>query len=92
VHRTAGQIITLEGGFDNVKVYGASNASIPQAYFNMQKKLLNFKMEIPKLRLSSAYKLKGNFYVDQGHSQMMSFSKKREFPQIYFHKECHKVH
>ena len=61
VHRTAGQIITLEGGFDNVKVYGASNASIPQAYFNMQKKLLNFKMEIPKLRLSSSYRLKGKF-------------------------------
>jgi hypothetical protein len=61
VHRTAGQIITLEGGFDNVKVYGASNASVPQAYFNMQKKLLNFKLEIPKLRLSSSYKLKGKF-------------------------------
>ncbi|XP_070493310.1 circadian clock-controlled protein daywake-like [Chironomus tepperi] len=63
VHRTAGQIITLEGGFDNVKVYGLTNTSIPQAYFNMQKKLMNFKMEIPKIRLSSSYRLKGNILL-----------------------------
>lgn len=56
----------------------------------MQKKLLNFKMEIPKLRLSSAYKLKGNFYVDQGHSLIKVIQQKKEFPQIlFFQKEFH---
>lgn len=59
VHRTSGQIIKLEGSFDEVKVYGLTNATVPQAYINHEKKILNFKMEVPKLRLSSTYRLNG---------------------------------
>lgn len=60
IHRTSDEVINLNGSFSDIKVYGASNASIPQAYLNVEKKLLNFKLDIPKLVFLSNYNLNGN--------------------------------
>lgn len=59
VHRTTGEVITLNGTFDDLNIYGPSNSTVTNAYLNLDKKILNFKLEIPKLRLNSSYNLKG---------------------------------
>jgi hypothetical protein len=60
VDRSQDQFITLNGNLSSIKVYGASNASVSSAHMDLSKKIMQFNLDIPKLRLSSTYSLKGN--------------------------------
>lgn len=62
VDRSEDQFITLSGNLSNIKVYGASNASVSAAHLDLNKKIMHFNLEIPKLRLNSSYNLKGNYF------------------------------
>lgn len=62
VHRSAGQVITLTGSFDDVQVRGPSNSTVSKAYLDLEKKILNFNLDIPRLRLNASYDLKGKFH------------------------------
>lgn len=59
VSRNTGQVVQLNGSFNNLKIRGPSNATVAKAHLNMEKKLLNFDLEIPKLRINATYNLKG---------------------------------
>lgn len=59
VHRSAGQIVTLTGSFDDVQVRGPSNSTVSKAYLNLEKQIMNFSLDIPRLRLNASYNLKG---------------------------------
>lgn len=59
VHRSEGQIITLTGSFDDINVRGPSNSTVSKAYLNLEKKIMNFNLDIPRLRLNASYNLKG---------------------------------
>ena len=59
VSRNSGQVVQLNGSFNNLKVKGPSNATVAKAHLDMEKKLLNFDLEIPKLRINATYNLKG---------------------------------
>lgn len=59
VHRSAGQVITLTGNFNDIQVRGAVNSSITKANLNLDKRFMNFNLEIPRLRLNASYNLKG---------------------------------
>lgn len=53
------EVISLFGSFDNVQVRGASNASIQNAFLDLEKKILKFNLDIPRLKLNATYNLKG---------------------------------
>lgn len=59
VSRNTGQVVRLNGSFNNLKIRGPANATIAKAQLNMEKKTLNFDLEIPKLRINATYNLKG---------------------------------
>lgn len=59
VSRNTGQVVQLNGSFNNLKIRGPSNATVARAYLDMEKMLLNFDLEIPKLRINATYNLKG---------------------------------
>lgn len=59
VSRSTGQVVQLNGSFNNLKIRGPSNATVTKAQLNMEKQLLNFELEIPKLRINATYNLKG---------------------------------
>lgn len=61
VHRSAGQVITLTGSFNDVQVRGPSNSSITKANLNLDKKIMNFNLDIPRLRINASYNLNGTF-------------------------------
>lgn len=57
------EVIALLGSFDNVQVRGASNASVSKAHLDLNKKLLSFNLDIPRLKLSASYNLKGIHFI-----------------------------
>jgi hypothetical protein len=57
------EVIALVGSFDNVQVRGASNASVSKAHLDLEKKVLKFNLDIPKLKLSAKYNLKGIYLL-----------------------------
>lgn len=59
VSRNTGQVVQLNGSFNNLKIRGPSNATVARAHLNLEKKLLNFDLVIPKLRINATYNLKG---------------------------------
>lgn len=59
VSRNTGNVVQLNGSFNNLKIRGPSNATIAKAHLNLEKKLLSFDLEIPKLRINATYNLKG---------------------------------
>lgn len=59
VARNNGQVVTLNGSFNNLKIRGPSNATVAKAQLSLEKKLLNFDLEIPKLRINATYNLRG---------------------------------
>jgi Haemolymph juvenile hormone binding protein (JHBP) len=59
VSRNTGEVVRLNGSFNNLKVRGPSNATVTKAQLNLEKMLLNFDLEIPKLRINATYNLKG---------------------------------
>lgn len=59
VARNNGQVVTLNGSFNNLKIRGPSNATVAKAQLSLEKQLLNFDLEIPKLRINATYNLKG---------------------------------
>lgn len=59
VHRSAGQVITLTGSFNDVQVRGSNNSSITKANLSLDKKIMNFNLDIPRLRLNASYNLNG---------------------------------
>lgn len=59
VSRNTGQVVQLNGSFNNLKIRGPSNATVTKAHLNLEKKQLNFDLEIPKLRINATYNLKG---------------------------------
>ncbi|KAG5682136.1 hypothetical protein PVAND_011510 [Polypedilum vanderplanki] len=63
VNRSEDQFITLNGNLSEIKVYGASNASVLAAHLDINKKIMQFSLEIPKLRLNSSYNLKGGILL-----------------------------
>lgn len=63
VSRNTGQVVQLNGNFNNLKVKGPSNATVAKANLDLEKMLLNFDLEIPKLRINATYNLKGKVVV-----------------------------
>lgn len=61
--RNTGEIVQLNGSFDNLKVRGPSNATVSKAALNLEKKYLNFDLSIPKLRINATYNLSGNILL-----------------------------
>lgn len=59
VSRNTGEVVRLNGSFNNLKIRGPSNATVAKAQLNLEKMLLNFDLEIPKLRINATYNLKG---------------------------------
>lgn len=52
-------VIALLGSFDNIQVQGASNSSVSKAHLDLEKKILKFNLDIPRLKLNASYNLKG---------------------------------
>jgi hypothetical protein len=65
VSRNTGSVVQLNGSFNNLKIRGPSNATVARAHLNMEKKLLSFDLEIPKLRINATYNLKGKVNAEQ---------------------------
>jgi len=63
VSRNTGNVVQLNGSFNSLKIKGPSNATVAKAHLNMEKMLLNFDLEIPKLRINATYNLKGNILL-----------------------------
>lgn len=63
VSRNTGEVVRLNGSFNNLKIRGPSNATVAQASLNLEKMLLNFDLVIPKLRINATYNLKGEVAV-----------------------------
>lgn len=63
VSRNTGQVVQLNGSFNNLRIRGPSNATVARAHLDMEKMLLNFDLEIPKLRINATYNLKGKVVV-----------------------------
>jgi len=71
VARNSGQVVTLNGSFDNLKIRGPSNTTVKRAHLDLEKKLLSFDLEIPKLRINASYNLKGQSQLHM-HMQLES--------------------
>jgi len=76
VSRNTGQVVQLNGSFNNLKIRGPSNATVAKAMLNLEKKLLNFDLEIPKLRINATYNLKGKVV-----SKLKTIFRMLNFPQ-----------
>lgn len=63
VSRNNGQVITLNGSFNNLNIRGPSNATVKRAKLDFEKETLDFDLEIPKLRINATYNLKGNILL-----------------------------
>ena len=63
VSRNNGQVITLNGSFNNLNIRGPSNATVKRANLDFEKETLDFDLEIPKLRINATYNLKGNILL-----------------------------
>lgn len=61
VARNNGQVLTLNGNFSGLKIRGPSNSTVKRAELNLERKMLNFDLEIPRLRINASYNLKGLF-------------------------------
>lgn len=59
VSRNSGQVVQLNGSFNKLMIRGPSNATVAKAHLNLEKQLLSFDLEIPKLRINATYNLKG---------------------------------
>lgn len=59
VSRNTGEVVRLNGSFNNLKIRGPSNATVTKASVDLEKMMLNFDLEIPKLRINATYNLKG---------------------------------
>lgn len=70
VSRNTGQVVQLNGSFNNLRIRGPSNATVARAHLDMNKMLLNFDLEIPKLRINATYNLKGKVVVHQEQFQI----------------------
>nr|XP_014094256.1 circadian clock-controlled protein daywake [Bactrocera oleae] len=62
VSKGSGNLV-LSGGFQNLIVRGPSNATVRRANLDLDKKLLNFELDIPLLRIRAKYNLKGNILL-----------------------------
>lgn len=62
ISRNTGQVVQLNGSFNKLKIRGPSNATVAGAQLNMEKMLLNFDLEIPKLKINATYNLKGKSF------------------------------
>ncbi|XP_055850304.1 protein takeout [Episyrphus balteatus] len=62
VSKGSGNLV-LAGGFQNLIVRGPSNATVRKASLDLEKKLFNFELEIPILRIRAKYNLKGNILL-----------------------------
>lgn len=69
VSRNTGQVVTLNGSFNNLKIRGPSNATVAKAQLSLERMLLNFDLEIPKLRINATYNLKGKVVARSKLSQ-----------------------
>jgi hypothetical protein len=63
VARNTGEVVQLNGSFDNLKIRGPSNATVAKAALNLEKNYLNFDLIIPKLRINATYNLRGNILL-----------------------------
>uniref|UniRef100_A0A1I8MVB9 Hemolymph juvenile hormone binding protein (JHBP) n=1 Tax=Musca domestica TaxID=7370 RepID=A0A1I8MVB9_MUSDO len=62
VQKGSGNLI-LAGGFQNLVIRGPSNATVKRAVLDLEKKILNFELEIPLLRIRAQYNLNGHILV-----------------------------
>jgi len=62
VSRGAGNL-NLQGGFYNLLVHGPSNTTVRRASLDLEKRRLEFDLDIPKLRINSQYNLKGQILL-----------------------------
>uniref|UniRef100_A0A336M7Y7 CSON010873 protein n=1 Tax=Culicoides sonorensis TaxID=179676 RepID=A0A336M7Y7_CULSO len=62
VSRGSGNL-NLQGGFHNLIVHGPSNTTVRRASLDMDKKVLDFELEIPRLRINAQYNLKGQILL-----------------------------
>ncbi|XP_061392808.1 circadian clock-controlled protein daywake [Musca vetustissima] len=62
VQKGSGNLI-LAGGFQNLVIRGPSNATVKRAVLDLEKKILNFELEIPLLRIRAKYNLNGHILV-----------------------------
>ncbi|KAI8117181.1 hypothetical protein FF38_05361 [Lucilia cuprina] len=62
VKKGSGNLI-LAGGFQNLIVSGPSNATVKRAVLDLEKKILNFELEIPILRIKAKYNLNGHILL-----------------------------
>lgn len=62
VSRGSGSL-NLQGGFHNLIVHGPSNTTVRRAILDLEKKVLEFDLEIPRLRINAQYNLKGQILL-----------------------------
>lgn len=62
VSRGSGNL-NLQGGFHNLIVHGPSNTTVRRAGLDMDKKILEFDLDIPRLRINAQYNLKGQILL-----------------------------
>lgn len=62
VSRGSGNL-NLQGGFHNLIVHGPSNTTVRRASLDMEKKVLEFDLDIPRLRINAQYNLKGQILL-----------------------------
>jgi len=62
VSKGSGNLV-LSGGFYDLVIRGPSNATVQRAILDLNKKLLNFELAIPRLRIRAKYNLKGNILL-----------------------------
>ncbi|KAH8383290.1 hypothetical protein KR009_007838, partial [Drosophila setifemur] len=62
VSKGSGNLV-LSGGFQNLIIRGPSNATVKRANLDLDRRLLNFELELPKLRIRAKYNLKGNILL-----------------------------
>lgn len=63
VARNNGEVVQLNGSFENLKIRGPSNATVSRASLNLEKGTLNFDLGIPRLRINATYNLRGNILL-----------------------------
>ncbi|TMW47942.1 hypothetical protein DOY81_006975 [Sarcophaga bullata] len=62
VQKGSGNLI-LAGGFQNLVIRGPSNSTVTRAILDLEKKILNFELEIPLLRIKAKYNLNGHILL-----------------------------
>lgn len=63
VARNTGEVVQLNGSFENLKISGPSNATVSRASLNLKNGILNFDLGIPRLRINATYNLRGNILL-----------------------------